>query len=74
MADLKRPSDREELSLNPITKKLDLVRQFNPDRIITHERNVAGTLLSTYDYASDSHIIAGPDVVVDQYGNVVTVG
>lgn len=74
MATPKRPADREELSLNPVTKKLDLVRTFNPDRILTHERNAAGTLLTTYDSASQTHIEAGPDVVVDQYGNVVTVG
>lgn len=74
MAEPKRPSDREELVLNPTTGKLDMVRIFNPDRIITHERNAAGTKLMTYDYASGTHIEAGPEVVVDQYGNVVTVG
>ncbi len=74
MAVQKRPADKEELVINPTTGKLDVVRIFNPDRILTHERNAAGTKLMTYDYASQTHIEAGPEIVVDQNGNVVTVG
>jgi len=66
-----RPADREEFSLNPITGQLDLVRIFDPNRIITHERNAAGSLLSTYDSFSGTQIADGPKVVVDNNGNVV---
>lgn len=72
MANQNRPSDREELSLNPITGKLDLVRQFNPDRIVTAERNSAGTKFATFDKASETFLDDGPRVVIDLNGNVVT--
>jgi hypothetical protein len=69
----KRPADREELSLNPIYGKLDLVRQFNPDRIITAERNSAGHLLKTFDPETGTYLEDAPQVVTDRNGNVVTV-
>lgn len=68
-----RPSDREELSLNPIYGKLDLIRQFNPDRIITAERNSAGHILQTYDVETGTYLADAPEVVTDMNGNVVTV-
>jgi hypothetical protein len=71
MADIKRPADREELSLNPITKKLDLVRQFNPDRIVTANRNSAGHKFQTYDVQTNNYLEDGPRVVIDNDGNVV---
>lgn len=67
-----RPSDRDELVLNPITGKLDVVRIFNPDRIVTAQRNAAGTIQTTYDRASQTYIDDGPRVVIDNDGNVVT--
>jgi hypothetical protein len=72
MAEQRRPADREELVINPTTGKLDVVRIFDPNRIVTHERNAAGTKLMTWDAASQTFIEDGPDIVIDQYGNVVT--
>lgn len=67
-----RPSDRDELVLNPITGKLDMVRIFNPDRIVTCERNSAGHKFQTFDVQTQNYLEDGPRVVIDQYGNVVT--
>lgn len=66
--------DRTKFEFNPITGKLDLVGEFNSDRIVTHERNSAGTLLMTYDAVSGTHIPAEPAIVVDNLGNVVVAG
>lgn len=66
--------DKNAIDFNPITGKFDLVRKFNPDRIVTNERNAAGTPLMTYDPASGQHIQADASVVTDEEGNVVVVG
>ena len=66
--------DKEVILLNPITGKLDMALKFNPDRIVTAERNSAGTLNMTYDPASGTHIGSGPFVVTDNNGHVVVVG
>jgi len=68
------PTDDDELVLNPITKKLDMVRNFNADRIVTATLNQAGQPRMTFDVASNSQIPDGPTVVIDNDGNVVTVG
>lgn len=70
----RRPKDKEELVLNPITGKLDMVRKFDPDRIVTNSRNAAGSLLMTYDPGSNTHIPMDDVVVTDNDGNVVVVG
>jgi hypothetical protein len=66
--------DKTAIDFNPITGKLDLVRKFNADRIVTNERNAAGTMLVTYDLASATYIEQDPLVVTDNEGNVVVVG
>lgn len=66
------PKDKEELVLNPITGKLDIVKTFNPDRIITAQRNAAGQKFMTWDVASESFIEDGPRIITDEEGNVVT--
>lgn len=70
----KTVKDKETILFNPITGKLDMALKFNPDRIVTNERNAAGTLLMTYDPASQTHIMGDPLVVTDNNGNVVVVG
>ena len=67
------PRDREELILNPVTGKLDMVRSFNVDRIVTSGYNAAGTPRVTYDIASHSFIDAQFEVVCDLNGNVVSI-
>ena len=66
--------DKEELVLNPVTKKLDMVVKFNPDRILTAELNAAGNPRMIWDAVSQSFIADGPDIVVDNKGNVVVKG
>lgn len=70
----KKVKDKETILFNPITGKLDMALKFNPNRIVTNERNSAGTLLMTYDPASGLHIKSDPLVVTDNAGNVVVVG
>jgi hypothetical protein len=64
--------DKDEMVLNPITGKLDTVRIFNPNRILTHKLNAAGNPIMIYDPVSGQHITSGPFVVIDNNGNVVT--
>lgn len=66
------PKDKEELVYNPITGKLDVVKTFNPDRIVTAQRNAAGQTFMTWDPVSETFIEDGPRVVTDNEGNVVT--
>lgn len=63
--------DKLKFELNPITGELDLVREFNADRILTHIKNAAGGTLLTYNAASGQFIEMDPLVVVDNNGNVV---
>lgn len=70
----KTVKDKETILFNPITGKLDMALKFNPDRIVTNERNSAGTLLMTFDPASGLFIQQDPLIVTDNNGNVVVVG
>jgi hypothetical protein len=70
MSDSKN-KDKLKVEFNPITGKFDLVRVFNPNRIITHENNAAGYPLMTYDGRSGQHIAMDPLIVTDEDGNVV---
>ena len=70
----KNVKDKTTFDFNVITGQLDLVRKFNPNRIVTNERNAAGTKRMTYDAASGMHLDDGPSIVTDEDGNVVVVG
>jgi len=70
----KTVKDKETILFNPITGKLDMALKFNADRIVTNERNSAGTLLMTYEARSGLFIPQDPLVVTDNNGNVVVVG
>lgn len=67
-------NDKTAYDYNVFTDELDLIRKFNPDRIVTSEYNSAGSRNMIYDPASRTFIDAGPSVVVDNNGNVVVVG
>lgn len=64
--------DKDELILNPVTGKLDMIRKFNPDRIVVSEYNAAGGQRVAWNVASSSWVEDGPVVVIDNNGNVVT--
>lgn len=70
----KKVKDKTALDFNYLTGKFDLVRKFNPDRIVTNRLNAAGTKRMTYDAASQTHIEDDADIVTDMDGNVVVVG
>ena len=44
---------------------------FNINSILTHQYNSAGTILMTYDSASNTHIKAGPQIITDSNGNLI---
>lgn len=67
------PYDKYEIVLNPVTGKLETVRVFNPDRIVTAQRNSAGRVFNTWDPGSGIFLEDGPRVVIDEEGNVVTI-
>jgi hypothetical protein len=65
------PKDKLKFELNPITGELDLVKEFNPDRIITHENNQLGNRLVTYDMTTGLYVDMDAVIVTDNNGNVV---
>lgn len=70
----KNIKDKTGLDFNYITGRLDLVRKFNPDRIVTNERNSAGSMNCTFDPGSGQFIDLGPQIVTDNEGHVIVVG
>jgi hypothetical protein len=70
----KRVNDKTKYEFNPLTGEFDLVVKFNPDRIITAERNAAGTTNVVYDMASGTYMAMEPQIVTDNNGNVIVVG
>ena len=65
--------DKTIIDFNVFTGEFDLVRSFNPNRIITHMFNQAGNPLKLYDPVTGLYMDLGPMVVTDNAGNVVTV-
>jgi hypothetical protein len=70
----KNVKDKIAYEWNVFTDELDVINRFNENRIVTAERNSAGTINMIYDPASKTHIETGPYVVTDNNGNVVVVG
>ena len=67
------PKDKQELVLNPVTGKLDTINKFNPDRIITHDKNAAGNKMKLFDPESNAYVDMGDLIVTDENGDVVVV-
>lgn len=65
--------DKDILVLNPTTGNLDLVRKFNPNRIISHLYSPFGNPLMFFDPTINVYYEAGPQLVFDNEGNVVTI-
>jgi hypothetical protein len=64
--------DKQELVLNPITGKLDMVQIFNENRIVTHSNFSTGNQLQIYDPKSGAFVDMGFLIVTDEEGNVIT--
>ena len=64
--------DKIQAILNPFSKKLDMVRIFNPNRIITAELNADASPRVVWSTVSNSWIPDGPTIITDDDGNVVT--
>lgn len=70
---MKKIKDKLKYEFNPLTGELDLISEFNTDRILTHTRNSTGHMLTTWDPRSQKYIDLEPLIVVDNNGNVVVV-
>ena len=66
------PRDMIQYIFNIFTGQPTPTKVFNPDRIVTNNLNSAGHPLVTYDTVSETYLAAGPSIVVDNEGNVVT--
>ena len=66
------PKDKLTTTFNPFTGNLDMINKFNPDRIVTDDRNAAGYPLMMFDPHTNTYMPLGPLVVTDDDGNVVT--
>ena len=64
--------DKDEAVINPFTGQLDMVRNFEPNRVITHSCNPAGNPLTVYDPVSGAYFAADDSVVTDNQGNLIT--
>lgn len=70
---MSKPKDKDSLVLNPVTGKLDMVRSFNVDRILTADKNSAGNALVVFDPLSGQYLDPGPQIITDENGNLVVV-
>jgi hypothetical protein len=68
-----KPKDRLKFELNTVTGKLDLVSEFNADRIVTHQLTAFGSPIMMYDPNYGAYYEAESQVVTDSNGNVVVV-
>jgi hypothetical protein len=62
------------IGADEVQTAIDILKSRNPFSMVTHQRNSAGHILSTYDIASNSHIASAPLVVVDSHGEIVLSG
>jgi hypothetical protein len=70
-----KPNDKTHVVFNPLYKTgLTPVVKFNPDRIVTSSLNAAGQPRMIWNPATNAFIPDGPDIVVDNNGNVIVVG
>lgn len=63
--------DKQELVLNPITGKLDMVQIFNENRVVTHSLNQAGNKLQLLDPLTGVFMEMGDLIVTDNEGNII---
>lgn len=69
---IQKAYDREELTLNPITGKLDVIRIYNVDRVLTSDYIHTGARRRSYDPSTNTYFRDNPVVIVDNEGNVVS--
>jgi hypothetical protein len=63
--------DKLKYEFNVFTKQLDLVQEFNANRILTSEYLPNGNMRKVYDPETGFYMDAGPEIVFDNNGNVV---
>lgn len=66
------PIDQDVTDFNALSGNFDLVRNFNPDRILTESLNAAGNPLVNYDPVTETYQQADDEIITDDLGNVVT--
>lgn len=70
---MNKPKDKLKYEFNMITGQLDLVLEFNPNKIVTHELTPFGNSRMSFDPITNSYYEAGPDMVCDSNGSVVVI-
>ena len=67
------PKDKLKFELNPITGELDLISEFNADKIITSSLLPNGNPRTAYDPVTGLYFQEEDSLVMDENGNVVTI-
>lgn len=65
--------DKIKIEFNPITGELDLISEFNPDRVVTHQLTPFANPLQLFDPVQNVYFPLGDQVVTDSNGNVVVI-
>lgn len=65
--------DKIKIEFNPTTGELDLISEFNANRIVTHELTQFGNKLVSWDPSYNTYYESGPQTVYDSNGNVVVI-
>ena len=68
----RRPKDKLKYEFNPLTGELDLIKEFNPNRIITHRLSPFANARVDWDPIVGVYYVADDAIVTDGNGNVVT--
>lgn len=67
-------NDTIKFLFNIFTGNFSPAIKFNPDRIVTSQLNSAGQPLVVWNAATSSYVPFGPEVVVDNDGDVIVIG
>ncbi len=65
--------DKIKFEFNPITGELDMVSEFNVNRIVTHELTPLANKIQWFDPVTSSYYNADSQIVTDGNGNVVVI-
>ncbi len=68
-----KPKDKLKYEVNAITGELDLVSEFNVNKIITHKLTPFATPRMDYDPVQGVYYEADDGIVTDSNGNLVVI-
>lgn len=73
MRPYKKVKDKIKFEFNPITGELDLVSEFNANRIVTHQLTPQANSIQWFDPVQNIYYNADDQIVTDSEGNVVVI-